>query len=70
MSILTECNYCKYQAIVKFQKKVGNRVVKILSTKQVGGWEICALKKGENGEKISEENWIAWMIEITDHCVC
>jgi len=69
MSELTECNYCKYQSIVKFQKKVGNRVVKIPSTKmeQMGGWEIHALKKGE---KINEGNWIAWMMEITESCMC
>jgi hypothetical protein len=69
MSILTECNYCKYQAIVKFQKKVGNRVVKIPSTQMehMGGWDIHALKRGE---KAGKGNWVAWMMEITDSCVC
>lgn len=69
MSILTECNYCKYREIVKFQKKVGNRVIKIPSKKMgsMGGYEIHALKKGE---KATKENWMAWMMEITDHCVC
>lgn len=69
MSILTECNYCKYKAIIKFQKKIGKRVMKIPSFKMgsMGGFEVYVLKKGE---KPSKKNWVAWMMKITDHCVC
>ena len=69
MSYLTECNYCKYQAIVKFQKKAGNRVVKVPSKNMGhrGGYGIYALKKGE---KPNKGNWVAWMMDITTHCLC
>lgn len=67
MSILTECNYCRYQAIVAFQKKAGKRVVKIPSTYSLGGVEVYALKKLE---KPNKKNWVAWMMEISKSCQC
>ena len=69
MSDLTSCNFCKMQGIERDAKRNGKKVVKIPSAKMqhLGGWEIHVIKKGE---VLSGKNWICWMMEITDHCMC
>jgi len=73
MSELTLCNYCRMQSIERDAKKQGKRIVKIPSERCniFGGrevrWEVHSIKKNE---VLSGKNWICWMWEITDHCVC
>ena len=69
MSELTKCNYCSLQAIKRDAKKKGLKVVivpsKVMST--LGGVEVHIVKLGD---KLSKENWVSWMMKVTDSCVC
>lgn len=69
MSELTRCNYCSLQQLTKQAKKEGKRVERFPSAKMkpLGGFEIHLLRPGE---KVGPKNWEAWMMTITDHCVC
>lgn len=63
------CNHCNYNAMEQTAKKQGKIVVKLPSglMGSMGGWEVHVLKRGE---KATKANWKAWMMEVTDYCVC
>lgn len=66
---MSMCNHCSYSAMERDAKRKGKRVVRIPSTQMehMGGYEVHILSRGE---KPSEKNWVAWMMEITDRCAC
>lgn len=67
MSELTTCNYCKLESIRRDAKKKNMKVVCMPSRYELGGEEVYVVKKGD---KPNKKNWIAWIMGITDHCVC
>lgn len=66
---MSACNHCTMKRLQQSAKEKGKRVVRIPSIKMgsLGGMEIYMLRKGE---KPSKANWVAWMMEVTDSCVC
>ena len=72
MSELTLCNYCRLKFAENKAKKEGKFIKKVRGTEDVGslglGYNIHILSE-ENGP-ISEENFAAWMAEISEKCEC
>lgn len=71
---MSECNYCTISRMKKSAQLKGKRVVVIAQRKNTSlaknfpkGVDIHLLGKGE---KPSRENWVAWLAELLDHCVC
>lgn len=58
MSDLTRCNYCDLLVIKSFAKEE-NKKVKLKANKEHGGIDVFVDKK-----------FVAWFMELTDHCVC
>jgi hypothetical protein len=55
---------------LKLRAKKEGKEVKLLPSKSMqslGGTEVHILFPGE---KPSKKNWVSWMMEIPDHCVC
>lgn len=66
---MSQCNHCSMKAIERDARKQGKRVVKMPSALMgsMGGFEIHVTGPWE---KPSKKNFKAWMMEITQHCVC
>lgn len=68
------CNYCHLQNIRRRAKKKGSRVY--LRAGMMGGTDVFVVPKGEKLDiSVNEKGehsgqWVAWMMEIPDHCVC
>jgi hypothetical protein len=64
VSDLTPCNYCNYKDIKRRYK--GQDILK------VPGWhkgvDILVVPKGEEPDR--EKHFIAWFMELPDHCCC
>ncbi len=67
MSELTSCNYCNYKRIKARRKEQEGRIVTASGDFGLGGINIHFVK---TGDKPSEDNFVAWFMELTDHCVC
>ena len=68
MSSLTSCNHCDLKVIeARYKKKKGLLVTKT-GEFGLGGISYHYLKTGE--ELPSDDNFVAWFMELTDHCVC
>lgn len=76
MSELTRCNYCNLQIIKRKAKNQGARVYKRPSTFMGGGYDIFVVSKGNKLDTSVDkdgnngEQWVSWMMEIPNHCVC
>lgn len=76
MSELTSCNYCNLKRIKDRAKKDGLEVT-LLKDRKYGGINVYVhpstvvidcMPGGENGER--EKYYRAWLMALTDHCVC
>ncbi len=67
MSELTSCNYCNLKAL-KRNTKENEILVRLNGNEFYRHPKIVDFKKLSDKEK--QKYWIAWMMEITDHCVC
>jgi sugar phosphate isomerase/epimerase len=65
MSELTPCNYCSLKTIKRRAEKHGLKVTVIGGTVYAHPPDVTEPAKAE-GDKY----WTAWMMEITDYCVC
>ena len=74
MSELTTCNYCNLKRMEEDAKAEGNKVTLIPSKSKMGGSEVYVHPRSINIKKFNrgqlQRFWVAWMMEITDHCVC
>jgi len=80
MSELTRCNYCRLQDIKRMAKEQGSRVYvrpsNFCPKYNIGGYDIFMVPKGEKLDTSVDKDgnhgwqWVAWMMEIPDHCVC
>lgn len=67
------CNYCHLKSIRERAKKQGSRVYLRAG---MGGIDVFVVPKGEKLDTSVNEKgehgkqWVAWMMEIPDHCVC
>ena len=71
MSELTSCNYCNLQRYKRQAKEQNARLY-------LRGQDVFIVPKGQKldmtvdpktGNHTSGQ-WVAWLMEITDHCVC
>jgi hypothetical protein len=77
MSELTPCNYCNLAGI-KHEAKLKKQKVTIVPSKgkvgSLGGVEVYVHPRGVFIEALTmsqaKRYWVAWMMKITDHCVC
>ncbi len=67
MSELTSCNYCDYKRIVVTRKDEEGKLVTTSGGFGLGGINIHFVKPGEEP---TDDNFVAWFMELTDHCVC
>jgi hypothetical protein len=67
MSELTKCNYCKLLIIIKNASREG-KVARVMNG------NVYVLYPHETLDTRSPDDgntqWVAWMMEIPDHCVC
>ena len=75
MSERTSCNYHNLKRLRKEVKESGNVLISKEATHPNGGTDFFSLTQNENEENLNEKefrdkHFIAWMWEITDHCVC
>lgn len=74
MSELTTCNHCNLERIRRDAKKAGHRVTLEGSTWGMGGVEVYVHPKALNfrtfNKNMKRRYWVAWMMEVTEHCVC
>jgi len=72
MSELTPCNYCNLQNY-EWRAKKNNEKLTLLSGWR-GGKDVYIHPKEIDIEKLSEDNrkeyFVAWLMEISKHCVC
>jgi hypothetical protein len=74
MSELTSCCYCSLQFIRTRAREEGKRV--FLRPGMMGGTDVFAVAKGEKLDISVDKKgnhgkqWRAWMMELTDSCVC
>ncbi len=66
------CNYCKLKEIEKTHHKLGKIVVTVHGTEDIGylgpGVNIHSVRY--ISEKLTNENFVAWMAEISNKCEC
>jgi len=77
MSELTQCNFCSFKAV---QRSARARGLKITKVPNMGGVDILlhpkdvdpkTLSKGEpNSKRLREKYFVAWYMELPDHCCC
>lgn len=74
MSELTTCNFCNLRW---FQSRAKSQGKEITLLRESGGnavymhpkdVDVRTLEGGKDGERA--RYWKAWLMEITDHCVC
>ena len=76
MSELTRCNYCSLQNIKRRAKEQGARVYVRPSKFMGGGYDIFVVSAGDKLDASVDKDgncgwqWVSWMMEIPDHCVC
>lgn len=73
MSEFTICNYCSLRVIKESAKK--QRKMVVLKPAKLGDWkqgtDVYVVGRWEKPSKRKVGgNWVAWMAEIPDHCVC
>lgn len=77
MSELTKCNFCDLTRI-KEEAKENKEVVTVVPSKgkigSLGGVEVYVHPRDVFIEGLTKSQakryWVAWMMEVTDHCVC
>lgn len=68
MSSLTPCNYCSLNRIKwRISKEIGG-LVTAPGNFGLGGTSYHHVLTTD--EEPSEDNFVAWFMELTDHCVC
>ncbi len=67
MSDLTSCNYCTLRRI-RAEAKREKKKVKIVTTKYVG--EMREFKSQGGVDILVDGERVAWLMELTNHCVC
>lgn len=78
MSELTKCNYCNMLYFKKTAANVNKRVVTRPGTGQLGGLDVYVLPSGTTlpegeiaeGDEFHKKYWVAWLMKLSDHCVC
>ena len=76
MSELTRCNYCVLQSIKAHAKQEGKKVM-LKSSAFKGGIDVFVLPLGVDlphdtgmGSDARDEYFRAWLMEVTEECVC
>lgn len=72
MSELTPCNYCNLRRIQRRAERQGKRVMLKPSPYHVwtGGQDVYLIDTTGERRPTRKRQWVAWMAEIPDHCVC
>lgn len=63
-----QCNLCSLKSIKKKRKGTGVRILQRLDTGKMHGTNIYAVPKGEKLDH--DKHFIAWFMEIPNHCCC
>lgn len=67
MSDLTPCNYCNFHRIVDTKDKLSQAILEP-GRGPAGGQDLYVRPVDEKLDR--EKHWVAWFMELTDHCVC
>lgn len=74
MSELTSCNHCNLERMRCDARAHKQRVTLIPATWGLGGVEVYVHPRTVNVRKLTKAQakryWRAWMMEVTEHCVC
>lgn len=57
MSDMTQCNYCSFRSIKSRHRD--EKITRKQSDKELGGIDVFV-----------DGKFVAWFMELTDHCVC
>lgn len=76
MSSITKCNYCKLRTLRRRAKASGEKIVLVGNTayripQRMSKRDFLKLPVGTPDNRVGRSKyWVAWFMEITNHCCC